>query len=122
MKTRATRFMTIIALVIIAATALSFVVMVLWNWLIPDLFSGPVITFWQAAGLLLLSKIIFSGLFHKKKHHMHQKLWRKEFARKVSEMDPEERELLKQKMKSKWGHWGCRIPEDIPEQKPAENS
>jgi hypothetical protein len=33
----------------------------LWNTLVPALFSGPVITFWQAIGLLVLSKILFGG-------------------------------------------------------------
>ena len=28
-----------------------FITMSLWNWLIPLLFHGPVLTFWQTAGL-----------------------------------------------------------------------
>lgn len=36
-------------------------VMLLWNWLMPDLFGLPEISFWQAAGLLLLCKILFGG-------------------------------------------------------------
>jgi hypothetical protein len=28
-------------------------VMALWNWLIPGLFNGPVLTYWQTAGLFL---------------------------------------------------------------------
>jgi len=39
-----------------------FVTMSLWNWLIPALFNGPVITFWQTAGLFLLSKILLTGV------------------------------------------------------------
>ena len=39
-----------------------FVTMSLWNWLIPALFHGPVITFWQTAGLFLLSKILLTGI------------------------------------------------------------
>ncbi len=31
----------------------------LWNWLIPELFHLPVITFWQALGLNLLAWILF---------------------------------------------------------------
>lgn len=37
------------------------VVMSLWNWLIPTLFSGPSVSFWQALGILLLSKILFGS-------------------------------------------------------------
>lgn len=39
-----------------------FVTMSLWNWLIPNLFHGPVLTFWQTAGLFLLSKILLTGI------------------------------------------------------------
>lgn len=38
-----------------------WVVMLLWNALIPALFSGPVLSYWQAAGILILSKILLSG-------------------------------------------------------------
>jgi hypothetical protein len=38
-----------------------YVTMWLWNALIPALFHGPVITFWQTAGLFILSKILLSG-------------------------------------------------------------
>ena len=40
----------------------TFVVMWLWNWLVPELFNGPVIEYWQTLGLLILSKILFSGI------------------------------------------------------------
>jgi len=39
-----------------------FVVMSLWNSLIPNLFHGPVLTFWQTAGLFILSKILLTGI------------------------------------------------------------
>ena len=38
-----------------------FGTMYLWNWLVPLLFHGPVVTFLQALGLLVLSKILFGG-------------------------------------------------------------
>lgn len=38
-----------------------FITMNLWNWLVPALFHGPIITFWQTAGLIVLSKIFLSG-------------------------------------------------------------
>jgi hypothetical protein len=37
------------------------VVRMLWNWLLPPLFGWKVITFWQALGLLALSRILFGG-------------------------------------------------------------
>jgi len=39
-----------------------FVTMSLWNWLIPLLFKGPEMNFWQTAGLFLLSKILLTGV------------------------------------------------------------
>ena len=36
-----------------------YVLMQLWNWLMPDVFGLPVITYWQAFGILILAKIIF---------------------------------------------------------------
>lgn len=38
-----------------------FVVRALWNWLLPPLFGWHTITFWQALGLLALTRILFGG-------------------------------------------------------------
>lgn len=48
-----------VTLILVISTLL---IMLLWNWLIPDIFKGPQVTFIQAAGLLLLSKLLFSGI------------------------------------------------------------
>ena len=52
-----------------------FGVQALWNWLVPELFHGPVITFWQTAGLFLLSKILLTGVAPGKSHSP-RKDWR----------------------------------------------
>ncbi len=39
-----------------------WLVMLLWNWLMPVIFGLPEITFLQAAGLLVLCKILFGGM------------------------------------------------------------
>lgn len=36
-----------------------YVVMLLWNWLMPEIFGLTEVTYWQALGILLLSKLIF---------------------------------------------------------------
>lgn len=36
-----------------------YVVMQLWNWLMPELFGLSTIGYWQALGILVLAKIIF---------------------------------------------------------------
>src|SRR4051812_23052866 len=38
--------------------AIAAIVMLLWNALIPELFHGPVLSYWQAFGLLLLSRLM----------------------------------------------------------------
>jgi hypothetical protein len=43
------------------ALALGFPVMWLWNWLMPAIFGLPVISFWQAVGLLVLSHLLLKG-------------------------------------------------------------
>jgi hypothetical protein len=55
-----------------------FVTMSLWNWLIPTLFHGPVLTFWQTAGLFLLSKILLTGVAPGS-HDRSRKDWRRKY-------------------------------------------
>ncbi len=43
----------------IVSLLLALPVKLLWNWLMPVIFGLPVITFWQAAGLMLLISILF---------------------------------------------------------------
>ncbi len=72
---------------LIAATAFTFALMLLWNWLMPVIFGLTVITFWQALGLLALSKILF-GSAHKPnfknrdRSHMHKEQFMKRFGKK----------------------------------------
>jgi uncharacterized membrane-anchored protein len=47
----------IIALAVIAV--FSAVVMVLWNALMPGIFALPVLNYWQALGILVLSRVLF---------------------------------------------------------------
>jgi len=52
-----------------------FVIMWLWNWLMPALFGLSVITYWQAVGLFILAKILMGGCGggHKGKVHRRYK-------------------------------------------------
>lgn len=52
-----------------------YVTMLLWNLLIPELFKGPVLSFWQTAGLFLLSKILLTGIAPRGPSHHHRKYW-----------------------------------------------
>lgn len=85
-------------MVIVGIAALGWVIMLLWNWLMPDLFAGAQpIGYWQALGIFLLSKILFGGC------HGHGR-W-KERRQHWESLSPEEREQIKGRFKSRWGHW-----------------
>lgn len=64
-----------IALGIIAITGLAilfgFIVMWLWNWLMPEIFGLPLLSYWQAVGLFILFKILLGGCGHHK-HAKHK--------------------------------------------------
>ena len=61
----------------------------LWNWLIPELFHGPVLTFWQTAGLFLLSKILLTGVAPGNQR-LHNKSWKNNYRERYHERCREE--------------------------------
>ena len=71
---------------ILLIAVIGLIVMWLWNWLIPELFKGPQLTFLQAIGLLVLSKILLSGIGrgHDRFYHSRHNLWRKRFEAKFN--------------------------------------
>lgn len=108
-----------IALMAVAGiAALGWVVMLLWNCLMPELFLGArPVSYLQALGVLLLSKILFSG-FHggchgRCKAHRHG----------GENMTPEEREQLKGQFKRRWGNWceSNKGGEEQPKETPARS-
>jgi len=57
-----------LALAVVAAFVFGWFVMLLWNWLMPVLFHVVKITFWQAFGIIILAKLIFSPFGSGPKH------------------------------------------------------
>lgn len=113
------KIVKIVVCVSIALLGFTYVVMRLWNGLIPELFNGPVLSFCQALGLLVLSKIFFGscgkwggscgdGYRNKTK-------WRSKIEEKLAGMSPEEKEKFKNSFRgmctSKWGS-DCDINTD----------
>ncbi len=47
------------------ALIIGALIMVLWNWLMPALFSLGTITYWQGFGIALLARLLFGGMGHK---------------------------------------------------------
>ena len=85
-----------------------FVVMRLWNWLMPALFGWHLITFWQALGVLILSKILFGGFKGGPGRHMY---WRRRMMERWEQMTPEEREKFRQGMRGRCGTFGSSVAE-----------
>ncbi|MBW8685425.1 hypothetical protein [Chitinophaga rhizophila] len=100
-----------ILLAFIFCCAIGFSVQYLWNWLIPELFHGPYITFWQALGLCLLGKLLFGwhgGGAAPWSARAKQK-WRAKMVARMEHMSEEEKEKLREKFRKcsiggRWGH------------------
>lgn len=101
-------------IVAVALLAFGFLVTLLWNALIPQLFNGPVLTFWQAVGLLLLSHILLRGWGGRYSWHR-SRSWKRRFEEKLAAMTPEEREKFKQEWRERCG-WYPGMEEEKKEQ------
>ena len=77
----------------------SYLVMYLWNWLLPGLFGWRTITFWQAFGLLVLCRILFGshGWRGGPRSSMRERM-RERMNERWQHMTPEQRE----KMRKRW--------------------
>ena len=94
-----------LVLIVTGALILGLAVMVLWNALIPDLFKGPPITFWQAVGLLALSHILLRGWGRwRYANGWRHDRWRRKFDEKLAAMAPEEREKFREEWNRRCGH------------------
>lgn len=78
------------AVVALAIAALAYIVMSLWNWLLPPLTGWHVIGFVQSVALLVLCRILFGGL---RGHGGWQ--WRHRMRERWAQMTPEERERFR---------------------------
>jgi hypothetical protein len=101
---RGFKIFAMVVLGVLAVAAFIYFTQWLWNNLVPELFNGPVLTYLQTAGLLLLSKILFTGFGGKCKCHGNSGggPWKAYWKAKWSGMSEEEKEKLKQRMKDKW--------------------
>ncbi len=78
--------------------AVSGIVMWLWNLLLPEIIGVKIITFWQAMGILVLSKILFGGFGGK--NHGKEK-FRKLKEERMNGMSDEEKEKFKEMWKQR---------------------
>jgi hypothetical protein len=78
-----------LVLAVVLGFLFGYFVMLLWNWLMPALFGLKVITYWQAFGLIVLSKILFGGHGFQRHGHGHNK-WHDKHWRKFAHMSGDE--------------------------------
>ncbi|GAB3896973.1 hypothetical protein [Spirosoma agri] len=104
---------------------MGFVVMALWNALLPTILGVATISFWQALGLLVLSRILFGGFgprgfggrgfrngnerndaewgggFGASRHE-----WKQKMAERWEQMTPEQRDQMKKQWRDRCRSWG----------------
>ena len=105
----------ILFFILIAALAIFIfgsIVMLLWNNILANVLDISTITFGQALGILLLSKILFGGWRGPWGGGRHQ--WRHRMQEKWSTMTPEEREKFKEQWQKRCGSWGRPFTQDQP--------
>ena len=99
-------------LIVIACVAIFFfvtaIVMWLWNCILPEIIGVKIINYWQAMGILVLSKILFGGF-----RGGARKKWmdckEEHLNKKTENFSDDEKEQFKQKLKERFAHspW-CR--------------
>jgi len=97
------KFIFIPFLVLGMLALISYVVMLLWNNLLPDIFHITAITYWQAAGLLILSKILFGFGGPRGRGGAP---WMRHKMERFKNMSPEEQERFREEMRARCGKWG----------------
>jgi len=101
MVSRVVKFVLLIPLFIALFALFSFIVMRLWNWLMPALFGWRLITFWQAVGVLILSRILLGGFRGRPGRPWD---WRRRMRERWEErMTPEEREKFREGLRGRCG-------------------
>ena len=81
----------------------TYLVMLLWNAIVPDIFNVGTIGYWQTMGLLVLAKIFFGfgGGGSKSKRR-----WRRDIPQEHwAAMTPEEKEKFRQEWRTRCGGW-----------------
>ena len=85
-----------------------FVVMELWNWLIPEIFNGNTINYWQALGVLMLARLL-TGFGKSSMGHWKNKMSSSyKMSRGWSSMSDEDKDRMREKFKDRW----CKSEEE----------
>ena len=96
-KYRLQKILRVLIVAVIAIPLFGFVVEQLWNRLVPPIFGWKSITFVQALGLFVLSKILFGG-FHR---HNRGRRWDRGMMDRWAAMSPEDRDRFRAGVRSR---------------------
>ncbi len=112
-----------VTFIIVATLVFSFLVMGLWNAILPEVIGVKPISFIQALGLLLLSKILFGGFHGRGFKGNGGPMWSRSMKEKWNAMTPEEREKFKAEWKNRCGgRWRTKQDQAIAKDINTENS
>lgn len=92
-----------IPVVIAGFLAFGWVIMQLWNWLIPDIFHWSKISYLQAMGLFVLSRILFGGFNFRRSEYRKPPFGKSKFKEKFMNMSDEEKQAFKEQWKERCG-------------------
>jgi Ca2+/H+ antiporter, TMEM165/GDT1 family len=95
------KLLFIIPLAILGIGVFGGVVMLLWNNVLAVVLHISTVSFWQALGILVLSKILFGGFRGGGHYGKHQ--WKQKMQQRWESMTPEEKEKFKQEWGSRCG-------------------
>jgi Ca2+/H+ antiporter, TMEM165/GDT1 family len=101
----AVRGMGLFIVALIALAGFGQAVHYLWNWLMPTVFGLHEITFWQAAGLLGLSWILFGGFGRLGGRRSRRMYAGRRMAGRWQAMTPEQRASFREGMRGRCGHF-----------------
>jgi hypothetical protein len=100
------KFLLFIVLAPVFIFGFSAIVMWLWNALLPDIIGVNQVTYWQAMGILVLSKILFGNFGSGGKSKSNHSGPKNSFRQKWRNMSEEEREHFREQ-------WRKRCNKDI---------
>ncbi|HEX4375008.1 MAG TPA: hypothetical protein VHZ50_17010 [Puia sp.] len=94
------RKLMLIPLVLLGVAFFSWVVMLLWNNVLAQVVHVSIVNFWQALGLLVLSKILFGGF---RGARWGRNEWKKGMMKRWDGMTPEEKEKFRGEWEKRCG-------------------
>ena len=105
------KFIFFLPVVALIASALGFIVMYLWNWILPGVTHAGRLNFWQALGLLVLCRLLFGNFNKGGGGHNRFREKAMGMRSKWQSMNDEERAKFKEEYKRRCGGWGHRNKE-----------